>query len=88
MIYLISIPTSIDYRYWVITDTAGATQSADAPIQAIANFEQEMFGLRDRTNKYTIAEHEVLSNGKFHGHILAKADTVQSLINNYPEYFI
>ena len=88
MIYLIAIPEHPDYQYWVITDTIGATRSADTPIQAIASFEQQVFGLRDLANNYTIAEHEVLSNGKFHGHILAKTDTVQSLIDDYPEYFI
>ena len=88
MMYLISIPDSTDYRYWVITDTHGAVMPASTPAQAIANFEQQMFGLKYRENNYSITEHEVLSNGKFHGCILAKANTAQSLINNYPEYFI
>ena len=88
MIYLISIPASPAYRYWIITDTQGALRSASTPIQAIADFELQMFKLKDRKNNYTITEHAVLSNGKFHGRILAKADTIQSLINNYPEYFI
>lgn len=88
MIYLIYIPTSIGYHYCVITDTVGAMMAADSPIQAITNFKQQTFILRYLENKYTIAKDEVLSNGKFHGHILAKATTVQSLINNYPEYFI
>lgn len=88
MIYLVSIPTSTDYRYWIITDTQGALHSAATPIQAIANFEQQMFKLKDSKNNYTITEHAVLSNGKFHGRTLAKAATVRSLINNYPEYFI
>ena len=88
MIYLISIPASTDCRYWIITNTKGATQSAATPIQAIANFERQMFKLVDRENNYTVTECEVLSNGKFHGRILAKANTIQSLIDNYPEYFI
>ena len=88
MIYLIYIPSSTDYRYWTISDTKGATMSASTPIQAIANFEQQMFKLVDRKNNYTVTEHAVLSHDKFHGRILAKANTVQSLIDNYPEYFI
>lgn len=88
MIYLIAIPVHPDYQYWVITDTIGAILSSDTPVQAIAAFEQQVFRLKDGVNNYTIAEHEVLGNGKFHGHVLAKADTVQSLIDNYPEYFI
>ena len=88
MIYLIFIPSSPSYRYWIITDTQGAAQSAATPIQAIANFEQQMFKLVDRKNNYTVTEHEVLSHDKFHGRILAKANTIQSLIHNYPEYFI
>ena len=88
MIYLIAIPENPDYLYWVITDTKGAIQSADTPMQAIANFKRQAFKLKDRANNYTITELEVLSNGKFHGHVLAKAVTVRSLINNYPEYFI
>lgn len=88
MIYLISIPSPTGYRYWIITNTQGATQSAATPIQAIANFERQMFKLVDRENNYSITEHAVLSNGKFHGRILAKANTIQSLIYNYPEYFI
>ena len=40
MIYLVSIPTSTDYQYWVITDTKGAIQSADTPMQAITNFKR------------------------------------------------
>lgn len=88
MIYLICVPNSPSFRYWIITNTQGAAQSAAAPIQAIANFEQQMFKLKDRKNNYIVTEHEVLSNGKFHGHILVKADTIQSLTHNYPEYFI
>ena len=88
MIYLIHTPNPSDYRYWIITDTKGATLSATTPIQAIACFEQQRFKLKDRENNYSITEHEVLSNGKSHGRILAKANTIQSLINNYPEYFI
>ena len=88
MIYLISIPDSADYHYWVITDTHGAQMSASTPAQAIANFEQQIFKLKYRKNNYSFTEHEVLSHGKFHGRILAKADTVESLIDNYPEYFI
>lgn len=88
MIYLISISNSTDYRYWIITDTKGATQSATTPIQAIAYFEQQRFKLKDCENNYSITEHEVLSNGKSHKRILAKANTIQSLINNYPEYFV
>ena len=88
MMYLISIPASMDYRYWVITDTHGAQMSASTPAQAIARFEQKVFKLKDRANNYSITEHEVLSSGKFHGRILAKATTVQALIHNYPEYFI
>ena len=88
MIYLISIPSSPGYRYWIISSTKGATQSAATLIQAIANFEQQTFKLKDRVNSYTITEHEVLHDGKFHGRILAKAATIQALIHNYPEYFI
>lgn len=88
MIYLIYVPKSTDYHYWVTTDTQGAAQSAATPIQAIADFERRKFKLVDCENNYTVTEHEVLSNGKFHGRILAKANTVQSLIDNYPEYFI
>ena len=88
MIYLISIPDSADYPYWVISDTTGATRSADTPLQAIARFEQQMFKLKDRANNYSITEHEVFQNNKVHGRILAKATTVQALIHNYPEYFI
>ena len=88
MIYLISIPASTDYRYWVITDTHGAQLSASTPAQAIASFERKVFKLKGGGNNYSITEHEVLHDGKFHGRILAKANTAQSLINNYPEYFI
>lgn len=88
MIYLINVPNPSDYRYWVITDTHGAESSARTPVQAIANFEQKVFKLKNGANKYSITEHEVLHRGKFHGRILAKATTVQSLIHNYPEYFI
>lgn len=88
MIYLINVPNSSDYRYWVIADTHGAERSARTPVQAIANFERQMFKLVNRENNYTITECEVLSNGKFYGRILAKANTIQSLIDNYPEYFI
>ena len=88
MIYLIYIPSSPSFSYWIITSTQGAAQSAAIPIQAIANFERQMFKLKDSKNNYIVTEHEVLSNGKFHGRILAKANTIQSLINNYLEYFI
>ena len=88
MIYLIYIPSSPSFSYWIITNTQGAKQSAATPIQAIANFERQRFKLKDRKNNYIVTEHEVLSHNKFHGRILAKANTVQSLISNYPEYFI
>ena len=88
MMYLIFIPNFTDYHYWVTTDTHGAQLSASTPAQAIASFERQVFKLKDRANNYSITEHEVLHNDEFHGRILAKADTVQSLIHNYPEYFI
>lgn len=88
MIYLIHTSSSAHYPYWVTTDTHGATMSASTPAQAIANFEQQMFKLKDRANNYSITEHEVFQNNKAHGRILAKATTIQSLIDNYPEYFI
>ena len=88
MIYLISIPDTTNYHYWVITDTVGASLSASTITQAITNFTRQTFMLKDRANNYTITEHEVLKHGKFHGHILAKANTIQSLTDNYPEYFI
>ena len=88
MMYLIFVPKSTDYRYWVITDTHGATMSASTPARAITAFEYQAFKLKDRANNYSITEHEVLLDGKFHGRILAKANTAQSLIHNYPEYFI
>ena len=88
MIYLIFIPNSTDYPYWTISDTKGATMSASTPARAITAFKYQAFKLTGGRNKYSITEHEVLSNGKFHGRILAKANTVQSLIHNYPEYFI
>ena len=88
MIYLIYIPASTDYRYWVITDTHGAQLSASTPAQAIASFERQVFKLKGGGNNYSITEHEVFQNNEFHGHILAKANTGQSLIHNYPEYFI
>ena len=88
MIYLISIPSSTDYRYWTISDTKGATMSANTPARALTAFKYQTFKLVDRENNYSITEHAVLSHGKFHGRILAKANTIQSLIDNYPEYFI
>ena len=88
MMYLIFIPKSTDYHYWVTTDTHGATMSASTPARAITAFEYQAFKLKDRANNYSITEHEVLHDGKFHGRILAKANTAQSLIHNYPEYFI
>lgn len=88
MMYLIFIPDSTDYPYWVTTDTHGAQMSASTPAQAIARFERKVFKLKDGANNYSITEHEVLHDGKFHGRILAKANTAQYLIRNYPEYFI
>ena len=88
MIYLIYIPNPSDYRYWTISDTKGATMSANTPARALTAFKYQTFKLKDRKNNYSITEHEVLSHDKFHGRILAKANTIQSLIHNYPEYFI
>lgn len=88
MIYLIYTPNPSDYRYWTISDTKGATMSANTPAQAFTAFKNQTFKLVDRKNNYSITEHEVLSHGKFHGRILAKASTIQQLIDNYPEYFI
>ena len=88
MMYLIFVPKSTDYPYWVTTDTHGAQLSASTPAQAIASFERKAFKLKGGANNYSITEHEVLHNGEFHGRILAKATTVQALIHNYPEYFI
>lgn len=50
MIYLIYIPSSPSFSYRIITNTQGAAQSAATPIQAIANFERQMFKLKDRKN--------------------------------------
>ena len=88
MIYLINVPNPSDYRYWMISDTRGAMMRADTPARAFIVFKCKTFKLKDHKNNYSITEHEVLSNGKSHGRILAKANTIQSLINNYPEYFI
>lgn len=88
MIYLINVPNPSDYRYWMISDTRGAMMLADTPARAFTVFKYQTFKLKDHKNNYSITEHEVLSNGKSHKRILAKANTIQSLINNYPEYFI
>jgi len=88
MIYLIRLSNDTSSRYWIITDTTGASLSTSTPQDAIAEFKRSVFDLTYGDNNYSITEHEVLSNGKSHGRILAKANTIQSLINNYPEYFI
>ena len=88
MIYLINISSYPNFKYWVVDDTTGASLSASTPQDAITEFERSAFDLTYGDNNYSITEHEVLRNGKSHGRILAKANTIQSLINNYPEYFI
>ena len=88
MIYLINISSYPNFKYWVVDDTTGASLSAPTPQDAITEFERSAFDLTYGDNNYSITEHEVLRNGKSHGRILAKANTIQSLINNYPEYFI
>ena len=88
MIYLMRIPSSRNFEYWVATDTVGATCSASTPQDAIVEFERETFNLTDNHNNYTITDQHILSDNKHYGDILAKAPTIRQLIDNYPEYFI
>ena len=88
MIYLIDISSYRNFKYWVIDDTTGASQSASTPQGAIAEFERSAFDLTYSDNNYSITDKYVLSHGKHHGDILAKASTIQQLADIYPEYFI
>ena len=86
MIYLIEI--SSKFKYWVADDATGASLSASTPQDAIVEFKRLSFDLTDGNNDYYITDKYVLSHGKHHGDILAKAPTTQQLVDTYPEYFI
>ena len=88
MIYLISISSYPNFKYWVVDDTTGAFLSAPTPQDAITEFERSVFDLTYKDNEYSITDRHVLSHGEHHGDILAKAPTIQQLVDNYPEYFI
>ena len=88
MIYLVHIPSSRGFEYWVVHDTVGATCSASTPQDAIVEFEHDSFNLTDNDNDYTITDQYILSGDKYYGDILAKAPTIQQLIDTCPEYFI
>ena len=88
MIYLINISSYPNFKYWVADDTTGACLSASTPQDAIIEFVRASFKLISGGNNYAIADQHILSCNKRHGDILAKAPTIQQLIDNYPEYFI
>ena len=88
MIYLIRLSNDTSSRYWIITDTTGASLSAPTPQDAITEFERSAFDLTYGDNNYSITDKYVLCHNKHHGDILAKAPTIQQLVDNYPEYFI
>lgn len=88
MIYLIRLSNDTSSRYWIITDTTGASLSTSTPQDAIAEFKRSVFDLTYKDNEYSITDRHVLSHGEHHGDILAKAPTIQQLVDNYPEYFI
>lgn len=88
MIYLINISSYPNFKYWVVDDTTGASLSAPTPQDAITEFERSAFDLTYGDNNYYITDKYVLCHNKHHGDILAKAPTIQQLIDNYPEYFI
>lgn len=88
MIYLINIPLYQNFKYWVVDDATGACLSASTPQDAIAEFERLAFDLTYGDNNYSITDQYVLSHGEYHGEILARAPTIQQLVDNYPEYFI
>ena len=82
MIYLINIPSYTNFKYWVVDDTTGACLSASTPQDAIIEFVRESFKFNSDCSNYAIADQRIF------GDILAKASTIQQLIDNYPEYFI
>ena len=89
MIYLVYMPSSRGFEYWIVHYTnVGATCSASTPQDAIVEFEHETFNLTDNHNNYTITDQYILSGDKYYGDILAKAPTIRHLIDTYPEYFI
>lgn len=88
MIYLINISSYPNFKYWVVDDTTGASLSTSTPQDAIAEFKRSVFDLTYKDNEYSITDRHVLSHGEHHGDILAKAPTIQQLVDNYPEYFI
>lgn len=88
MIYLINIPSSVGYKYWVVSDTTGACLSAPTPQDALAAFKRASFKLTKNGNDYSITAQYVLAHGEYYGDIIAKAPTIRQLVNTYPEYFI
>ena len=76
MIYLIRLP-NYPSKYWVVDDTTGANLLASTLQDAIAEFERSAFDLTYGDNNYSITDQYVLSHGKHHGDILAKAPTTQ-----------
>ena len=88
MIYLINISSYPNFKYWVVDDTTGASLSASTPQDAIVEFKHSSFDLTGGNNDYYITDKYILSHGKHHGDILARAPTIQQLVDRYPEYFI
>ena len=88
MIYLINISSYPNFNYWIVDDTTGASLSASTPQDAIVEFKRSSFDLVGGNNDYYITDKYMLSHNKHHGDILAKAPTIQQLIDTYPEYFI
>lgn len=88
MIYLINISSYPNFNYWVVDDTTGANLSASTPQDAIVEFKRSSFDLTGGNNDYYITDKYILSHGKHHGNILAKASTIQQMIDNCPEYSI
>ena len=88
MIYLIRIPSSRGFEYWVVNDTIGANLSASTPHDAVVEFERGCFNLTSGKNSCTITDQHILSDNEYYCDILAKAPTVRQLIDICPEYFI
>ena len=88
MLYLMYIPSSKGFEYWVVDDTTGANLSASTPQDAVVEFKQASFDLTSDNNDYIITDQHILSSNEYYGDILAKASTIRQLVDNYPEYFI
>ena len=89
MIYVVRLLEPYgEYQYWALDDICGANAARHTIESAVAEYRVLRFMLRKDGNDYTINHGVVYSHGKHHADVLLAGETIDDIIDHYPEHFI